>query len=173
MLYDANGKAYPAVVRKVFLTADEQGFLEKGRIDELPVFDTPAGRLGILICADAWFPESYARLKAEGVELLVVPSFITGAGKLATPWQGYSGAPPPTDVNAADVGRITLGAAWTRYAFAGRWPASGAHTGITSCLLGHLWDLGTDGQTTVVRRERPPETSHLRGEDSMVNLWLE
>lgn len=59
---------------KLTLTGFERaaGILEPG--DELRVFDTAFGRLGIAICYDAEFP-LYARAQAEaGAQLLLVPS---------------------------------------------------------------------------------------------------
>lgn len=28
-------------------------------MDDIPVFDTPVGKLGVLVCADSWYPEAY------------------------------------------------------------------------------------------------------------------
>ncbi len=41
--------------RKTHLWDGEKQLYKPGR--ELPVFDTPVGRIGLLICYDAWFPE--------------------------------------------------------------------------------------------------------------------
>jgi predicted amidohydrolase len=38
---------------------------------ELPVFDTPLGRIGIEICYDIWFPEVARTLTLKGAELIV------------------------------------------------------------------------------------------------------
>ena len=42
--------------------------------DQIPVFDTPFGRMGMLICYDMGFPETARSLCLRGVELLVIPS---------------------------------------------------------------------------------------------------
>ena len=39
-----------------------------------PVFDTPAGRLGVLICYDLSFPEATRSLKLDGAQVLCVPT---------------------------------------------------------------------------------------------------
>lgn len=39
--------------------------------EELPVFDTPFGRIGIEICYDIWFPEVARTLTLKGAELIV------------------------------------------------------------------------------------------------------
>ena len=149
-LFDPDGRARAPLTVKVFPTAEEQTFLDAGSVDALPVYNTPAGRLGVLICADAWFPESYAHLRAAGVEVVAVPSYTQPAGKLDMPWTGYSGYPAPADVDPTDVGRLTHGEAWARYALAGRLAASGARAGLLVGLRGCLWEVGTDGALTGV-----------------------
>jgi uncharacterized protein (DUF1778 family) len=149
-LFDPDGRARDALVMKAFPTAEEQTFLSAGTVEALPVFDTPAGRLGVLICADAWFPACYAHLQARGVELLAVPSFTQPEGKWAQPWTGYSGYPEAADVDPADVGRLCQGEAWDRYAMVGRLASCGARAGLLVSLRGRLWEVGTDGALTGV-----------------------
>jgi len=64
---------------KVYPTTDEQGFLASGNTADLPVYATPAGCLGIAICADSWYPGIYERFTAAGVEIVAVPSFLVPA----------------------------------------------------------------------------------------------
>lgn len=47
--------------------------------DEAPVFDTPLGKIGILICWDAWFPESAWQLARRGAEIICFPLAGDGA----------------------------------------------------------------------------------------------
>jgi predicted amidohydrolase len=58
--------------RKVHLPGDEA--LIYGAGDNWPIFETPVGRLGILICYDALFPESTRELTLGGAEILVMPT---------------------------------------------------------------------------------------------------
>jgi omega-amidase len=57
--------------RKTHLPGEEKHYFGPGR--ELPVFDTPLGRLGLLICADNSVPEAARVLALQGGEILVVP----------------------------------------------------------------------------------------------------
>ena len=49
--------------------------MKKG--DNLPVFDLDFGRIGILICYDGYFPETYSVLSLKGAEIIV---WINGRG---------------------------------------------------------------------------------------------
>ena len=58
--------------RKTHLWDRERSLYEPGR--ELPVFDTPLGRIGLLICYDAWFPEAARTLAMKGAQIICIPS---------------------------------------------------------------------------------------------------
>ena len=58
--------------RKTHLWDGEKLIYEAGR--DLPVFDTPLGKIGVLICYDAWFPEAARTLALRGADLLCVPA---------------------------------------------------------------------------------------------------
>lgn len=45
--------------------------------NHLPVFDTPFGKLGILICYDRGFPEAWRALTLQGAEIIAVPITTT------------------------------------------------------------------------------------------------
>ena len=58
--------------RKTHLWDGEKLLYKAGR--DLPVFDTPLGRIGVLICYDAWFSEAARTLALRGADLLCVPA---------------------------------------------------------------------------------------------------
>lgn len=170
-VFDPKGRAYPELVRKVAPVGSERPFMAPGDADDIPAFDTPAGRLGVLICADAWYPASYERLRALEVELIAVPSTIATPGAWGQPWRGYDGAAKPEDVEAHDVGRLTEAEAWGRYALAGRLEASGARAGINVFLAGELWDLGGEGTSLMVKAGDEPVEAE-GGWAALLNLWV-
>ena len=98
LVFGSDGRPLGQPQRKVFPIDDEKPFIRAGHSDNLQVLDTPAGRLGVLICADSWYPINYAVLASEKVELLAVPAFLTGNGQWQQPWRGYNGARTPSDV---------------------------------------------------------------------------
>ena len=56
-------------------SGQEKFFFRQG--NSLPVFDTPLGKIGILICYDRGFPEAWRALVLKGAELIVVPITTT------------------------------------------------------------------------------------------------
>ena len=169
VLYAPDGRALSPLVRKVFPTAEEQPFLAAGKVEDLPVFDTPAGWLGILICADAWFTACYERMRALGVEMIAVPSYGIHQN-LDDIWPGYSGYPPPADVDPADVGQLARREAWRKYALEGRLPSSGAQLGLNVFLHGNFWGNTGSGQTVAIHGDATWECAKQDG-GALVSLW--
>jgi len=82
-LFDPQGRIL-LTHRKCFLWDFDHDYFTPG--NELQVADTPLGRVGILICADARLPEIPATLVARGAQLLLQPTAWVNAGTPATPW---------------------------------------------------------------------------------------
>ena len=118
-VFSSDGQPIGQPQRKVVPIIDEQGFTAASPASDLRVVDTPAGRLGVLVCADSWFPQTYQALAEGKVDLLAVPAFLTGNGSWEKPWGGYNGAPTPADVQF-EAGELSEGDAWQRMAMAGR-----------------------------------------------------
>lgn len=59
--------------RKVHLWNTEKLAFDPGNLG-YPVVDTPFGRIGMLICYDAWIPESFRSLAVQGADLALAPS---------------------------------------------------------------------------------------------------
>ncbi len=57
-------------------TAGDEPFNQKG--SEFPVFSTPVGRLGMLICFDRQLPETARILAIKGAQVILVPAFGLG-----------------------------------------------------------------------------------------------
>jgi predicted amidohydrolase len=170
VIYQSDGTLYPEITRKVYPIQDELPFVRPASVQDLPVHDAPAGRLGVLVCADSWYPQPYDRLHAQGVEILAVPSFITHHDVWDSPWGGYSGASAPADVDVTDVGKLTEGQAWRKYALTGRIARSGARAGVNVFLRGEIWDLGSDGYSVIANPTEAMETKSSRA--ALLNLWL-
>jgi len=59
--------------RKLHLWDNENTMFTPGDLG-LPVFATPLGNIGILICYDIWFPEAVRTLTLSGADILCVPT---------------------------------------------------------------------------------------------------
>lgn len=171
-VYGPGGALFSPLVRKVFLVEDELPFLQAGDAAALPVFTTPAGKLGVLVCADSFFPAAYEALRMQGVELIAVPSYLAESEVWKKPWRGYSGSPAPVGVDSADIGRISEGQAWFKYALAGRLRDSGAVAGMNVFLRGRLWNLGEDGPPYAVSATSGLLLGAEDGGAALINLWL-
>jgi predicted amidohydrolase len=170
-VFKPDGQVHPALSVKSFPIVTELPFVSSGSTSNLPVFDTPAGRLGVLVCADSFYPQAYEQLKSLKADLIVVPSFTTGAGLWDQPWGNYSGAEAPADVDPADAGRLTEGQAWHKYALLGRIASAGVKYGVNVFLHGELWDLEAENSPSImVSGQQWVESLATRG--ALLNLWL-
>lgn len=170
-LFGPDGKIIPPLVIKSYPIVEEQSFSVAGSTHDIPVFHTPAGKLGVLICADSWFPAAYANLEKQGASLIAVPSFSSSDNIWQSTWPGYNGAPTEQDVSPADIGKLTEGEAWMKYAMAGRATAHGLRNGVNVFLRGDLWDLGSDG-STVALQDGKAVAAPLERQAVLTNLWL-
>lgn len=144
-VFNPDGSIQPRLIRKSHPILEEQPFVASGDAGDIPVFDLPAGRTAVMVCADAWFPISHQTLKGAAVDLVAVPSYTQGEDVMSAPWKGYSGYPMPADVDSTDRDRITLQDAWLKYAVPGRIRNSPVRNALMVSLRGRLWDLGSDG----------------------------
>jgi hypothetical protein len=168
--------------RKVFLTPPEEELLNlsHGALDDVSVFDTPAGRLGIAISKDAFVPDYVHRLDDLGATLVLQPD--ANPGLWATPpadvWQPDEWTTSVLGMLRPDLPNLTYNACpmMTGNFFPGTLDASGFPTGILF-----------DGQSTITRRtSRPPRRAFvamapadtlaafgfpLRGEFAAVSPW--
>ncbi|CAN1548370.1 COG0388 Predicted amidohydrolase [Burkholderiaceae bacterium] len=82
-------KGFIGKFRKVHLWGEENLFFEPGNLG-FPIFHTPLGRIGVMICYDGWFPESYRLLAMQGADIVCVP----------TNWIPLSGQDPSREAMA-------------------------------------------------------------------------
>lgn len=168
-VFGPDGSPHPQLVRKAYPIPSEAGFTASAPLEDYPLFDTPAGRLGVLICADSWHPDVYGAIGE--AELLAVPAYLQPSGAWDEPWGGYV-TPWPDDVPRTDAGRLTEGEAWATHALAGRLSSTQALAGMTAFLGGTLWDLGADGRAIAVTREGASLTPEHAGGRVTV-MWVD
>jgi hypothetical protein len=136
----------------------------------LTVVDTPAGRLGVLIGSDSWYPDNYRKLDDQGVQLVAVPAYVIGRDTWDKPWRGYRGLPTPAAVSLKP-GELSEGQAWHRLTLTAQPPASQAIAGMSVFLRGQFWDKGSAGQSFLSNNGQQFADGNARGA-RLLNLWL-
>lgn len=170
-VFRPDGTVYPDLIRKIFIMGDEAAFAGSGSANQLSTFDTPAGELAVLICADSWYLEPYEMLSTQEPEIIVVPNNYVNDIDWDAVWKGYDPGPEPVDVDMTDIGRITEGEARLKYTLDGRMQDTGATTGMHVFFRGDIWDLTSHGHTIIFSEDGIIEaTSAARG--ALVNYWL-
>lgn len=148
----------------------EHDVIEANGEHTLSVVDTPAGRLGVLIGSDSWYPDNYRKLDAQGVQLVAVPAFVSGRGTWDKPWRGYKGLSTPGSVSLK-AGEISEGQAWHRLTLTAQPPSSLAIAGMSVFLRGQFWDQGSAGQSFLSSNGQHFAGGNFRGA-RLLNLWL-
>lgn len=160
--------------RQLFPNSYQRNYIHAAGDTALNVLDTPAGRLGILIGSDSWYPANYASLNAKGAELIAVPAFVIGADNWARPWRGYR-----TPHLAADTGApadASEGEAWQRLTLTSHAPISTARAGVSVFMRGQLWDQGSSGHSFASRDGQhivePLADDKAHHGARLINIWL-
>ncbi|PSN72026.1 carbon-nitrogen hydrolase [Corynespora cassiicola Philippines] len=73
---DHEGKITGKYVKKNLWGPEREHLTGSGE-DVHEVFDTPIGKVGLLICWDLAFPEAFRELIAQGAKLIIIPTFWT------------------------------------------------------------------------------------------------
>ncbi|MFC4426890.1 nitrilase-related carbon-nitrogen hydrolase [Deinococcus navajonensis] len=150
VLLDPQGELI-GVADKVHLTPDEERGgvdLSAGRLDELRVFPTPVGDLGVAISLDAFRPDVIDRLEAQGCTVLLQPD-ANGA-----PWTAKEGLPPdPAQLRDQPV-------AWLESSWTATTTGQNIRYAVNPMVVGNLLDLTFDGQSAITGR--PEDAPTLR-----------
>lgn len=71
------GQVIGEYVKKNLWGDIERLHLTSSSEDPHPVFDTPLGKVGMLICWDLAFPEAFREMIAKGAKIIIIPTFWT------------------------------------------------------------------------------------------------
>lgn len=149
---------------------DEHDVIEANGEHVLNVVDTPAGRLGVLIGSDSWYPDNYRKLDDQGAQLVAVPAFVMGRGTWDKPWRGYKGLSTPGSVSLKP-GELSEGQAWHRLTLTAQPPSSQAIAGMSVFLRGQFWDKGSAGQSFLSSNGQHYAGGNVHGA-RLLNIWL-
>ncbi len=74
---DNTGEIVGRYVKKNLWGDIERLHLTSSSTDAHPVFDTPMGKVGMLICWDLAFPEAFREMIRQGAKIIIIPTFWT------------------------------------------------------------------------------------------------
>ncbi|QJI29736.1 carbon-nitrogen hydrolase family protein [Pseudomonas sp. ADAK18] len=156
--------------RQLYPIFDERGFIEPGDENAINVIDTPAGRLGILIGSDSWYPDNYRKLNEQGAQLVAVPAFVIGRDTWDKPWRGFKSVSTPPEISLKPE-ELSEGEAWHRLTLISQQPISQATTGMSVFLRGQFFDQGSSGQSFLNSTGKVFADGNAHGA-RMLNVWL-
>lgn len=165
LVFGADGKPLGQPQRQLYPSVHQGGYVQPDSAAPLQVFDTPAGRLAVLIGSDSWYPDNYAQLSTRGAELIAVPAFIPGRQRWSAPWPGYN-----TGNLALPASALSQAEAWQRLTLTGLSSQSSARAGISVFMHGQFWDQGASGDSFV--HQQAPLPGAPTGGTRLINLWL-
>lgn len=172
LVFAADGRPLGQPQRKLYPSFDERGYIKGGGRQELNAVQTPAGRLGVLIGSDSWYPDNYRRFDELGVSLIAVSASLPGKNSWEQPWRGFKNAATPAQINLRP-GELGEGEAWHRLTLVSRPPTSQSTAGMTVFLRGQFWNQRYSGQSFISHDGRS-----IDGQDGsdrgarLLNLWL-
>ncbi|MGE8100764.1 nitrilase-related carbon-nitrogen hydrolase [Pseudomonas fluorescens] len=147
-----------------------RGYIQPSANQAINVIDTPAGRLGVLIGNDSWYPDNYRKLNDQGAQLIAVPAFIIGRNAWDKPWRGDKGPSTPSEIGL-QPGSLSEGQAWHRLTLTSQRPVSQAGAGVSVFLRGQFWDQGSAGQSFLSSNGQHFADREARGA-RLLNIWL-
>jgi len=170
-VFDRDGRVVGDPVVQAFPSESMQAFIEPGSPGRLMAYDSPAGRIGVLIGNDAWYPEAWQALADAGVERVVAPILMQPDGTWFGDWSGYDGWPTPADVDGPSSKDLTTSQAFDLYGLNGRADDYGVDVAMAVPLRGAMWELTTDGVITG-RDDYGVFSGPLTDSPVVMNAWL-
>lgn len=141
LVFASDGSPLGQPQRQQFPDSQVRRYIHDGRKQPLQVVQTPAGRLGVLIGSDSWYPENHQQLENQQVQLIANPVFLSGKDSWQAPWRGNRHQDAAAEL-ALQRGEVSEKTAWQRLTEA-------AGEGVNSMsvfMRGQFWDQGSDGQ---------------------------
>jgi predicted amidohydrolase len=170
VVFDRDGLPIGQPQRQLHPFFEQQDAIKANGEPTLNVVDTPAGRLGVLIGNDSWYPDIYRQLDDQGAQLVAVPAFVVGRGSWDQPWRGYRKLSTPGSVSLK-AGELSEGQAWHRLTLTTQAPGSQAVAGMSVFLRGQFWDQSSAGQSFLSSNGQHFADGNARGA-RLLNLWL-
>ncbi|WP_079227088.1 nitrilase-related carbon-nitrogen hydrolase [Pseudomonas putida] len=141
MVFAADGSLLGQPQHQQYPDSETRRYIHPGRDYPLQVVQTPAGRLGVLIGSDSWYPENQRQLQQQQVQLIANPVFLSGKGSWDAPWRGNRHQDAAAEL-ALQRGEVSEQTAWQRLTQA----AGNSVSSMSVFMRGQFWEQGSDGQ---------------------------
>lgn len=153
--------------RQQYPDGEMRRFIRHGDAYPPQVLQTPAGRLGVLIGSDSWYPSNYQTLADQSVQIIANPAFIAGKGSWNAPWRGNRHVPLAAEL-PLKAGDVSEAQAWEQLTLNA--PAKGMAS-MSVFLRGQFWELAGEGLGFANRAGHQYSASPGQGA-RLLNLWL-
>lgn len=166
LVFAGDGSVIGQPQRQQYPDSGVRRFIQPGTATPPQVLETPAGRLGVLIGSDGWYPSNYRQLAAQEAQLIANPAFVDGKGSWTAPWRGNRHQPLAAEL-AFKPGEISEDQAWYRLS------DSGVPSGVASMsvfLRGQFWEVRGEGQGFANLNGLHHASADHRAR--LLNLWL-
>ncbi|MDR2307831.1 MAG: hypothetical protein LBE53_11640 [Paucimonas sp.] len=141
LVFAGDGSVLGQPQHQQYPDSETRRYVHDGRQYPLQVLQTPAGRLGVLVGSDSWYPANYQQLASQSVQLIANPAFLSGRQSWQTPWRGNRHQPAARDL-PLQRGQVSEETAWQQLV-----PSTNQGTRNMSVFLrGQFWELAGDGQ---------------------------
>lgn len=166
LVFGGDGSVLGQPQRQQYPDSEVRRYVHHGRKFPLQVIQTPAGRLGVLVGSDSWYPENYRQLAQQSVDLIANPVFLSGKDTWNTPWRGNRHQDATAEL-PLQRGQVSEQTAWQQLTLT----ANSTTPSLSVFLRGQFWEQGSDGQGFANQAG-----THLAGSPShgarLINLWL-
>lgn len=142
-------------------------FIDSGTDQPPQVLQTPAGRLGVLIGSDIWYPSNQQQLANQSAQFIANPAFLGGKDSWSAPWRGNRHQPLAATL-PLKAGEISEADAWQQLTLSAN-PSD--MSSMSVFLRGRFWDLVADGQG-FANHAGVNLTGYSAPGARLLNLWL-
>ncbi|WP_194787711.1 nitrilase-related carbon-nitrogen hydrolase [Pseudomonas sp. UFMG81] len=164
LVFAGDGRVLGQPQYQQYPDSETRRYVHDGRQQPLQVLHTPAGRLGVLVGSDSWYPANYKQLAS--AQMIANPAFLSGKHSWQSPWRGnrHQAAAAALPLRR---GEVSEQAAWQQLTQ----QASDGAASMSVFLRGQFWEQAGDGQGYASQAGTLWAGSASQGA-RLLNLWL-
>ncbi|MNJ20768.1 Carbon-nitrogen hydrolase [compost metagenome] len=167
LVFAGDGSILGQPQRQQHPDSDVRRYIDSGTDQPPQVVQTPAGRLGVLIGSDSWYPSNQQQLANQSVQFIANPAFLGGKDSWNAPWRGNRHQPLAASL-PLKPGEVSEAQAWQQLTLHAN---PGDMSSMSVFLRGRFWDVVAEGQGFANRGGLNLNGNHASGA-RLLNLWL-